>query len=437
MSSHGSEAVLLLLILCFARASWCCVCVPERLCPAPDVDLRLVDSDCPPGELCCDDPMVEQPAINTGGQHPADSCNGVCVMDESQCPDSDLYDEYGSDTLDIRLVADGDECPRDYICCGTSTMPPKVPQICNGTCVAPTMCTMFEPSAGEGCPADQVCCRMNRISWSELVNDINSMDLGHTREPPSTSDRCAVTMGNSFERLATPAWFLSIWAQVEVAQGFFSDQYLCAGALLSPDLVLTLSSCVERISPDRLFVNLGDDDLSNRFLLQDSNIYTIEKVTTHEDYRVDPVRRNVALLHLTTKIRRNASSCFATFTEKRPTSGGCYIVGWNKDALASGTEAVPRRYQTTLGEDSANDLGGCMSDLVCFSNGANCDDRSMSSAALLCDQEGGLVGLHALLLSNCTGLPLQSLANWIDHQRDPSFVQKVQPPVPSRNYLPL
>ncbi|XP_035792919.1 uncharacterized protein LOC118467041 [Anopheles albimanus] len=427
MLSRSEAALLLLLYL--AGPSWCCVCVPERLCPAPDVDLRLVDSDspeCPPGQLCCDDPTVTQPAS---------SCDGMCVMDERQCPDSDWYDEYGSDALDVRLVADGDECPRDYFCCGTNTASPKVPQLCNGTCVARTMCTMFEPSGSEGCPVDQVCCRMNRISWSELVNDINSMDLGHTSEPPSTSDRCFTT-GNSYERLGTPPWLLSIWARVEVAQGFFSDQYLCSGALLSPDLVLTLASCVEGTSPGRLFVNLGDYDLSNRFLLRESNIHTIEKVTVHEDYGVDPVRRNVALLHLSSRIRPSPSSCFPSFAEKMPTSDRCYIVGWNKDALASGAEGEPRRYKAPI-EDSANGLAECRSGLVCFTNGANCDDRSMSSAALLCDLEGGVVGLHALLTSNCTALPLPSLTSWIDHQRDPTFVQKAEPPVPSRNYLPL
>ncbi|XP_050093426.1 uncharacterized protein LOC126576262 [Anopheles aquasalis] len=429
--SSRSEAVLLVLLY-LAGSSWCCICVPERFCPAPDVDLRLVDGDpldCPPGQLCCDDPIVPQSASDTAGQNSPNPCDGMCVMNESQCPDSDWYDEYGSDALDVRLVADGDECPRDYICCGATAVPPKVPKHCNGTCVASTMCTMFEPSGNAGCPGDQVCCRMNRISWTELVNDINSMDLGHTNKPPIvTSDRCFTT-GNP----SVPSWLLSIWAGVEVAQGFFSDQYRCAGALLSPDLVLTLASCVEGTSPDQLFVNLGDYDLSNRFSLQDSNIHTIAKVTIHEDYGVDPVRRNVALLQLTSKIRRGSSSCFASFTNgKLPTSDGCYIVGWNKDALASGTEAaVPRRYQTTLADCR-------LSGLVCLANGANCDDRSMSSAVLLCDQEGGAMArLHALLTSNCTAVPLQSLTSWIDHQRDPTFVQKAEPPVPSRNYLPL
>ncbi|XP_058065306.1 uncharacterized protein LOC131214965 [Anopheles bellator] len=350
-------------------------------------------------------------------------CATACVLNEDQCSSDYLDNEYGEDLLDVRLMSD-EICPAGYICC--KSVEPSIQAVCNGTCVASGMCTMFESSGTVGCTGGQVCCRMNRNVWTGLINEINAIDHpGSGVKLPET--RCGVN--------GSPPWFVSVWARLEVLQGFFSHRFLCGGVLVSPKAVLTLASCVGRTASSDLYVILDSNyDLVNRFSIRDEDTHTIDNVIHHEDYdpATEAAPNNVALLRLTAEVwPQGGEECFARFTTQGDPLGECYVFGWNKDAYAAGSKSPVRSYPTRF------NVNGCDRGTVCFEPGANCEDRSMQGSAVVCGDRRRGGKLHALLVNNCTGLAVDHLSAWIRHQENPTFVQMPQPPVPSRQYLPL
>ncbi|XP_052873054.1 uncharacterized protein LOC128278372 [Anopheles cruzii] len=417
--------VLLHLIVSISGA---CVCVPEELCPAPEVDLRLVDTDeeCQPGAVCCDVSMGTLTMGNVPKSQPF--CATACVLSEDQCSGDYLDNEYGEGLLDVRLMSD-EKCPGDYICC--KSVEPSIQAVCNGTCVPGGMCTMFESSGTVGCTGGQVCCRMNRNMWTGLINEINAIDHAESavKQPETHCEGAGGADGS-------PAWFVSVWARVEVLQGFLSHRFLCGGVLVSPKIVLTLASCVERTTSSNLYVILGSNyDLVNRFSIRDDDTYTIDKLILHEDYdpATETAPNNAALLRLSEAASpQGGEECFARFTTEGEPLGECYVFGWNKDAYVQGSESLLRSYPTKF------NVNGCNPGTVCFEPGANCEDRSMQGSAVVCgDRRQRATKLHALLVNNCTGLAVDHLSAWLRHQENPTFMQMPQRPVPSRQYLPV
>ncbi|XP_052890995.1 uncharacterized protein LOC128299161 [Anopheles moucheti] len=424
--------VLLFVVLCFhnSETSFSCNCVAESLCPAPDVDLRLVaaDEECPVGMLCCDVPVDDNPT-RLSDELDGPFCDGACVSDLSECDACEECDEYGTDVIDIR-TDDDKRCPVSQYCCGTNL---EQPAACDGTCLPRSQCTMFAP--GVDCGEGNVCCRMERTSWVDMINDINGM------AGPDTDDagRRPCAWGELQEDgTRVPPWLVSVWARVEIIPGLQADQFVCGGVLVDQSLVLTTASYVQNLPKEELFVNVGDYDISSRSALRMANIYTLAEKIIHEDYRPsEPVRNDVALLRLTEKVRNGR--CVATLaasSEKQPDSS-CYTIGWNRTLLAT-SSGHPKQYpvQVTTFQD---DLF-CAPGTICLDHGGDrCNDDSLNGSAVVCkegrSQDGWM--LRGLLVSNCTGVAIESVNAWLNHQRNPGFVQQPKPADPSRQYLPV
>lgn len=249
------------------RTALGCHCVPERLCPSKDVDLRLVDADdgCPVGMTCCDAP------VNDGDSY----CDGQCQAD--QCPGASFDYEYGEDAIDVRSVDNGNGCPANQYCCKTTR--PHTSNSCSGTCLPESLCTMFVPSENGGCGQGHVCCHMNRTSWMGLISDINAMvGPGGHGDDRGGEGSCAWSLEQDGTRV--PPWLVSIWARVEIIPGLQTDQFLCGGVLVDPALVLTTATCVKNQTGEELFVNVGDHDLSSRSLLRMENVSDANDVAT-------------------------------------------------------------------------------------------------------------------------------------------------------------
>uniref|UniRef100_A0A182W1T2 Peptidase S1 domain-containing protein n=1 Tax=Anopheles minimus TaxID=112268 RepID=A0A182W1T2_9DIPT len=415
--------------VCSVGTSLGCNCVPESLCPALDVDLRLLDTDdvCPVGMLCCDVPVDDNPTrlSDTLGEP---LCDGVCVTNRSECAGAD-YDEYGEDVLNIRANEDN-RCPSGKYCCRTNL---EKPTTCDGTCLPRSLCTMFEP--GADCADGHVCCRMDRTSWVDMINDINGM-----ASPDFEAERRGMCEWSEAQEDGTrfPPWLVSVWARVEIIPGLQTDQFVCGGVLVDQSLVLTTASYVKNLPTEELFVNVGDYDISSRSTLRTKNIYTLKEKIIHEDYNTsDPVRNNVALLRLIDTVHNR--QCYASLgsSPERQTDSRCYTIGWNRTLLGKGS-GHPKRYpvQVTTFQD---DLF-CTPGTICLGHDdKHCSDSSLNGSGIVCGQDDSQDGLKlaGLLVSECTGLTIESITAWINHHRNPGFVQQLKPADPSRQYLPV
>uniref|UniRef100_A0A182JLP9 Uncharacterized protein n=1 Tax=Anopheles atroparvus TaxID=41427 RepID=A0A182JLP9_ANOAO len=436
--NHSERTALwfLLATIVLGRGASGCSCVPEALCPAADVDLRLVDSEeeCPRGTICC--PVRVDGTREEGNTASVDLfCDGECIPVDPGTPGhsaDDEYDEYGTDLIDIRLASDT-RCPTGYTC---RSLPPAVFPVCGGTCVPRTMCTMFiVGKQNDGCTGENVCCSMDRTSWMELINDINGMELDRGSSTPSSQeDRCQWHTEADGSRI--PPWLVSVWARVEVIPGITSDQFACAGVLVDSRHVLTLASCVETMDLDDLFVNVGDYDLANRSFLRMSNIYSIREKVIHEDYdSAHPMQRNAALLRLAGDARdRNCPISIASSIEDHHGYKNCLIVGWNREFLASTQTGRPGQYETRV--ESFNEDLFCAPGTICLGRGGTrCDDSSLTGSPVICEANKSMA-LKGLLVGNCTGVAVEDLAPWVKNQQTPGFVQVSKPSDSSRQYLP-
>uniref|UniRef100_A0A3F2YW26 Peptidase S1 domain-containing protein n=1 Tax=Anopheles dirus TaxID=7168 RepID=A0A3F2YW26_9DIPT len=435
-------AILCLSVGILVRTVSGCSCVPERRCPAADVDLRLVDADnvCPVGMVCCDVPVHgDTPTPDDDG---GAFCSGECVQDAAQCTGESGDYEYGLDLIDIRLVGGGNGCPDGQHCCKTGSPIESKPRTCGGTCLPQSLCTMFEPGEigrGGGCTEGHVCCRMNRTSWMGLIGDINAMMVGPEHDGGDRS--CAWTLEQDGTRV--PPWLVSIWARVELIPGLQADQFVCGGVLVDPTLVLTTASCVVDQPTDELFVNVGDHDLSSRSLLRTENIHTVREKIVHEYYSTSGgLHNDVALLRLAGTVP--SGHCAARLDATPPDAGNgaarrCYYVGWDRELLAT-TSGRPHRHPAEV-TNFQEDLF-CAPGTICLQRNGDddcCDGDSLRGSAVVCEdsERQDDATLRGLLVRNCAGVGMESIAAWLDHQRAPGFVQMPHPTDPSRLYLPV
>uniref|UniRef100_A0A182SZ63 Peptidase S1 domain-containing protein n=1 Tax=Anopheles maculatus TaxID=74869 RepID=A0A182SZ63_9DIPT len=217
---------------------------------------------CAAGKVCCDVPPIDDSPTRLSDELDEPSCDGVCVVNPSECAGEIDNDESGKDFIDVRNIA-ASSCPADQYCCRASVDVPA----CDATCQPLSRCLM--PVAGGGCSEENVCCRMDRTSWFEMINDINGM-----ADPDPVVDRSSVCEWRKLREDGTriPPWLVSVWAKVEIIPGLQTDQFVCSGVLVDPSLVLTTASNVKHVPVEKLFANVGDYDISSRSALQMENV---------------------------------------------------------------------------------------------------------------------------------------------------------------------
>uniref|UniRef100_A0A182M6Q4 Peptidase S1 domain-containing protein n=1 Tax=Anopheles culicifacies TaxID=139723 RepID=A0A182M6Q4_9DIPT len=351
-----------------------CNCVPENLCPAQDVDLRLFDTDdvCPVGMLCCD-AAVDTNLTDLTDELDEASCDGVCVSDRSKCAGED-YDEYGEGLINIR-TNDANRCPAGQYCCRANV---EKSTTCDGTCLPKSLCTMFV--SGDDCAEGNVCCRMDRNSWVNMINDINGMG-----GPDSDAERRRMCEWSEVREDGTqfPPWLVSVWARVEIIPGLHTDQFICGGVLVDHLLVLTTASYVKNLPADELFVNVGDYDIASRSAFRMQNIYTIKEKIIHENYNTsDPVHNNVALLRLTDTVYSRQCVASLDASPEQQIESTCYTIGWNRTLLEQGS-GQPKRYPVQV-TSFQTDLF-CAPGTICLSHSEeHCDDNALAGSAIVC-----------------------------------------------------
>ncbi|XP_035893018.1 hyaluronan-binding protein 2-like [Anopheles stephensi] len=427
--------ILLAVAVAFSCAgqSLACSCVPVNLCPSQELDLQMADKDgliCPAGKVCCDAPVVEKPTslLDELDETP---CDGVCVTNALECAGEIDNDESGKDFIDVRNYGASSSCPADQYCCRTGA---DEAAICDGTCQPWLLCIM--PLTLEGCSEGNVCCYVESTPAMETIYDINAMadpDPGFDRD-----SACAWRkLREDGNRL--PPWLVSVWARVEIIAGIQIDQFVCSGVLVDSSLVLTTASNVKNVPAEKMFVNVGDYDISSRSALKMQNIYTVKQQIIYDDYNETSglVHNDVAMLRLTTPVRNGQCVASLSSSPEAPDSS-CYTFGWNRTLLTAGS-GRPVRYPVQL--TSFLDDPYCVAGAICLARDdeGRCNYDALDGSPIVC-RKGETEAdwrLRGLLASNCSGVPARGVTAWLEHQRNPGFVQEVKPSIPDRQYLPV
>ncbi|MFO6425343.1 S1 family peptidase [Motilimonas sp. KMU-193] len=101
---------------------------------------------------------------------------------------------------------------------------------------------------------------------------------------PSISPR--IVGGNDVSQVQP--WMVSL--QVPWQQSY---AHICGASLIAPQWVLSAAHCVEDLESNQLFVRLGITDLK-----QQGELFTVDKIFSHEGYQSANLSNDIALLHL-------------------------------------------------------------------------------------------------------------------------------------------
>ncbi|CAF1020439.1 unnamed protein product [Brachionus calyciflorus] len=74
--------------------------------------------------------------------------------------------------------------------------------------------------------------------------------------------------------------------------------HVCAGSLISSNLVLTVASCVDAYSKDVLSVTIGSNYLNET----NQTFYSFSEIFVHPDYALNPKKNDIALLKLASNL---------------------------------------------------------------------------------------------------------------------------------------
>ncbi|XP_049518967.1 protein masquerade-like [Dermacentor silvarum] len=137
------------------------------------------------------------------------------------------------------------------------------------------------------------------------------VDLGHTSRDPNS---CGVKGGKtrdagSFKRGGAEArpgeW---CWHAAIVDR---KNQYLCNGALISAQWVLTTANCVHNHTDvtENIYVRLGYTDIVSPYNPPGAQTKTVAKVYAHHSFQAETLANNIALLKLKDIVELNDAVC--------------------------------------------------------------------------------------------------------------------------------
>ncbi|KAH7962576.1 hypothetical protein HPB52_016976 [Rhipicephalus sanguineus] len=174
------------------------------------------------------------------------------------------------------------------------------------------------------------------------------VDLAHTSRNPNA---CGIKGGkkrdaSSFKRGGTEArpgeW---CWHAAIVDR---KNQYLCNGALISAQWVMTTASCVYNHTDvtENIYVRLGYTDIVSPYNPPGAQTKTVAKVYAHHSFQAETLANNIALLKLRDVVALNDAVCVVCLPTANTNSS-------EEDSSASADKAgcVVTGYGTSVSED--------------------------------------------------------------------------------------
>jgi trypsin len=107
----------------------------------------------------------------------------------------------------------------------------------------------------------------------------------------------------------------------------FGSGFLCAGAYIARQTVLTAASCVDGYSASHLQVALGSVDLTRRYFVSD-----ITSIRVHRNFTMsNPMSNNIAILRMRSRLENNNIRAirWSAYLPSPPVS--CRFYGWGQE----------------------------------------------------------------------------------------------------------
>ncbi|KAG9508942.1 Protein masquerade, partial [Fragariocoptes setiger] len=285
-------------------------CMPVSLSSAhcATVDNRFRCST--PGEICC------VALANNHHQPQAQAQQQVLAPNNSQHSQQQIFSQQATNVNDV------EQRPLSIVAPTTTTTTTRAPTIDVSTTGATDSTPTTTPAVTLSSTIDRLIARNNQTVSHYHSSAPNSCGvLGGTKQQRQPTGR--VIGGSDAPNRNAWCWQAALMNS--------QDQYVCGGALIESQWVLTAAHCVTQLvrNGDKIFVRLGEFDLTEPAQPEQKH----EVITTyiHHNHNSQTLDNDIALLKLKQAVRMSASVCRICLPERNSrieTGKYCTVTGY-------------------------------------------------------------------------------------------------------------